>query len=101
MPTTAMIIGMAIATYGLRLGGFALSRTPLPPCLARSLRFVPMTVFAALIALALSGQPGQAGVRSIAALGAGVALWYLRRPWVGLLVGMGLLWLLRFAGAAE
>jgi branched-subunit amino acid transport protein len=89
------IIGMAIATYGLRLSGFALSTSPLPSLLARSLRFVPPSVFAALIALSLSAHPGQAGARSIAALGAGMALWYLPKPWVGLLVGMGLLWLLR------
>jgi branched-subunit amino acid transport protein len=92
---SAVIAGMALVVYALRLSGLYLSNAPLPNFCLRVLRRLPVAVFAALIALSLSGQRGEGSRRLLAACGAGVALWYLRRPWVGLVIGMGLLWMLR------
>ncbi len=95
MKMSAVIGGMALVVYGLRWSGFYLSNAPMPRFCNRDLRRLPVAVFAALIALSLPGQRGEGSMRLLAAFGAGVALWYLRRPWVGLVIGMGLLWMLR------
>jgi branched-subunit amino acid transport protein len=95
MHMAATIIGMALVAYAVRLSGLALSNIALPPFWMRTLRFVPLAVFASLIAVSVPGQAGEAGIRLVAALGAAVVLWHRRQPWVGLVIGMGLLWLLR------
>ena len=100
MNTIALTVAMALIAYALRCSGLFLSNLPLSPFWTRVLHFVPVAVFAALIGLSLRGQQGEGTIRVVAALGAGVALWYRPQPWVGLVVGIGLLWLLRAVGAA-
>src|SRR4030095_7511986 len=91
----ALIAAMALTAYGVRVSGFFLSRVPLPLSLQRALSSVPMAVFAALIVVSLPGQAGEGDIRLLATVGASLALWWAKRPWVGLLVVMGLFWLLR------
>jgi branched-subunit amino acid transport protein len=100
MNTVLLIVGMAAATYALRFSGMALSQRAMPPGFLRLLRFVPLGVFTSLIVLALPGTQGEGDIRVVAALCAGVALWRWRQPWVGLLVGMTVAWLLRAVGFA-
>ena len=95
MSATLVIALMALVTYGPRLAGFALSGVKVSGFWLRFLHFVPITVFAALIVPALPGDEGEVGVRLIAAALAGLALWRVRRLWVGVAVGMGVFWLLR------
>jgi branched-subunit amino acid transport protein len=93
--TAIVTVSMAVVTYALRFGGLSLAKIRFPPFLLRVLHAVPLAVFAALIVSALSGERGEGGLRLVAASCAGLAVWRLRRLWVGILVGMGMLWLLR------
>jgi branched-subunit amino acid transport protein len=95
MNQLALIAAMALTAYGVRVSGFYLSRVPLPPALQRALGSVPLAVMAALLVVSLPGQAGEGDIRLLATIGAGLALWWARRAWVGLLVGVGLFWLLR------
>jgi branched-subunit amino acid transport protein len=89
------ILGMALVTYLPRLAGFILSGRHVSPFWLRFLRFVPLTVFAALIAPALLGSSNEGWVRLIAAALAGLVLWWFKSLWVGIVVGMIMFWLLR------
>lgn len=95
MSVTLTIILMALVTYGPRLAGFALSGRRVSGFWLRFLRFVPVSVFAALIVPALPGDSGEAGIRLIAAALAALALWRVKQLWLGIAVGMGVFWLLR------
>jgi branched-subunit amino acid transport protein len=92
--TVATILLMALVTYGPRLAGLSLSRLALPPFWARFLQFVPVAVFAALVAPALPSA-GETPIRLLAAGVAALVLWRFRSLWLGLLVGMVLFWGLR------
>ena len=92
---TALIVLMALVTYGPRLLGFALSGRRMPGFWRRFLRFVPVAVFAALTAPALPGSRGEGGIRLLAATLTGLVLWRVRNLWLGILVGMAGFWLLR------
>jgi branched-subunit amino acid transport protein len=61
----------------------------------RFLRFVPIAVFAALVAPNLAGDRGEWLERVIAAVLAGVAAWHTRQLWVAIVVGVVVFWLLR------
>lgn len=95
MSDSLIIVGMALVTYLPRLLGFALSSFKLPPFWLRFLRFVPITVFAALITPALLGNQGEGGVRIIAALLATLAIVRTKSLVLGLAVGMVSFWVLR------
>lgn len=95
MNAVAIIMGMALLTYGTRLAGLALVDVAVPAFWLRFLRFVPVAVFAALVAPALPGDRGEWPVRLIAAVIAGIATWWTRKLWVGILTGMACFWLLR------
>ena len=95
MNATLTILLMALVTYGPRLAGFALSGRRVSGFWLRFLHFVPITVFAALIVPALPGNEGEVSVRLVAATLAALALWRVKRLWLGIAVGMGVLWLLR------
>lgn len=95
MNAVVIIVGMAILTYGTRLAGLALVDVVVPAFWLRFLRFVPVAVFAALVAPALPGDRGEWAVRLIAAVMAGIATWRTRKLWVGILSGMACFWLLR------
>ena len=95
MSATLIILLMALVTYGPRLAGFALSGRRVSGFWLRFLHFVPITVFAALIVPALPGDEGEVGIRLVAATLAALALWRVKRLWLGIAVGMGVFWLLR------
>jgi branched-subunit amino acid transport protein len=87
-------LGMLVVTFGSRYAGLMLQR-PLPPFWMRFLRFVPIAVFAALVAPNLAGDRGEWLERVIAAVLAGVAAWHTRQLWVAIVVGVVVFWLLR------
>ncbi len=92
--TVVTIFLMTLVTYLPRLAGLSLARFSLPPFWTRFLRFVPVAVFAALIAPALPNAD-ETPVRLIAAGIAALVLWRFRSLWLGLLVGMAVFWGLR------
>lgn len=94
MNALPIILGMTAVTYASRLGGLWL-RTSVPPFWKRFLRFVPIAVFSALVAPALPGDRGEAGVRILAAVLAAAASWRFRKLWLGIAVGMAVYWGLR------
>ena len=67
------------------------------PFWLRFLRFVPISVFGALIVPALPGASGEAPIRLVAAGLAALAIWRFRSLWLGIVIGMGGFWLLRLA----
>ncbi len=90
----ATVGGMLAVTFGSRLAGLSLHRE-LPPFWQRSLHFVPIAVFAALVTPSLAGERGEGDIRLVAAALAAVAAWRWKN--LGLAVGLGLaaFWLLR------
>lgn len=95
MSATLIILGMAAITYAVRFAGLRLTNLKLPPFWLAFLRFVPVSVFAALVAPSLAGSQGEGEIRLLAALLAGVLMWRTKQLWLGLLFGMGAFWLLR------
>lgn len=94
MSPTVIILLMAAVTYLPRLAGFMLSGQRVPPFWLRFLRFVPISVFAVLIAPALPGTGGLTA-RLGAALVAVLLMWRLRNLAIGLVGGLATFWLLR------
>lgn len=92
--TTVTILLMALVTYLPRLAGLSLAGPSLPPFWTRFLRFVPVAVFAALVAPALPNAD-ETPVRLVAAGVAALVLWRFQSLWLGLLVGMVAFWGLR------
>lgn len=95
MSVTLTIVFMALVTYVPRLAGFVLAGKRVSAFWLRFLHFVPITVFAALIAPALSGTSGDAALRLVAALLATAAIWRFKHMTLGLVTGMVVFWLLR------
>lgn len=95
MSPLVTILGMAVVTYAARLAGLLLTGRAVPPFWLRFLRFVPIAVFAALVAPALPGERGEWAARLAAAGLAALATWRTGRLWAGLLAGMAAFWLLR------
>jgi branched-subunit amino acid transport protein len=90
-----IIAGMALATYLTRVTGLWLAAS-VPEGLARSLRLVPIAVFAALAVPALPGvAAAETAVRVAVAGLAAVATRVTRRLWIGIAVGMLALWALQ------
>jgi len=92
--TIMTILLMALVTYLPRLAGLSLASLTLPPFWTRFLRFVPVAVFAALVAPVLPNA-GETPIRLVAAGVAALVLWRFRSLWLGLLVGMVAFWGLR------
>ena len=86
--------GMLAVTFGSRFAGLAL-KAELPDFWARFLHFVPIAVFAALIAPAVEGPRGEGAIRVAACALAAAAAWRTRQLWVAIAVGMLAFWLLR------
>jgi branched-subunit amino acid transport protein len=86
--------GMVAVTFGSRLGGL-LVRMRLPPFWLRFLHFVPIAVFAALVAPSLEGSRGEGGIRVTAAALAGVVAWRTRHLAATIAIGLAAFWLLR------
>ncbi len=94
----AVILGMAVVTYATRaLGVFLLAR-PLPPLLEQVLGYVPIAVFAALLAPPLLLPQGSfvLGAETVAALPAALIAWRTRQVLPTILAGMGSYWLIRW-----
>lgn len=97
---TVLVIG--VATFALRFSFiFLFGRVEdLPAWLERALRFVPPAVFAVLaVPAVVSLDGGVAGVvddRLVAAVVAGVVAWRTENVLATIVVGMGVLWTLRF-----
>ena len=86
--------GMVAVTFGSRLAGL-LVRMRLPPFWLRFLHFVPIAVFAALVAPSLEGSRGEGGIRVTAAALAGVVAWRTHNLAATIAVGLAAFWLLR------
>ena len=92
----ATCLGMVAVTFGSRLSGL-LVRMHLPPFWLRFLHFVPIAVFAALVAPSLQGSRGEGGIRIAAAALAGVVAWRTRHLALTIAAGLAAFWLLRLA----
>ena len=96
----AVIVGMALITYGLRLSVIALlGRLRMPRIVLRALRFVPPAVLSAII-LPEVLRPGETlnlslgNARLPAALLAAVIAWRTRNVLLTIGAGMAALWIL-------
>jgi branched-subunit amino acid transport protein len=95
MSIVATIFGMALVTYLPRLMGFILSGKQVSAFWLKFFRFIPITVFAAIIVPALPGSANEGWIRLVATILAGLVVWRFKRLWIGIVVGMGVFWLLR------
>ena len=81
-----------IFTY--RFAGFAVNICRLSLFWERFLRFVPISVFAALVVSSLYKDNQTLGVKLVALAVAGMVMWRTRQLWLSILIGLGTLWLL-------
>ncbi len=88
------ILGMAAGVYAIRLGGFALADTALPPGLEQVLIFVPVAMLAALCASTLVAGNDDLPIRLIAAIGGGLIMRLTNKAWSCIVSGILLYWLL-------
>ena len=88
------LAGMVAVTFGSRYAGLV-RRTELPDFWLRFLHFVPIAVFASLVAPYLQGGRGEGEIRVAAAALAAFAAWRTRQLWIAIAVGMAAFWLLR------
>jgi branched-subunit amino acid transport protein len=93
MANIGFILAAALVTYATRIVGFGLGGRELPPALGRFLAYVPVAVFAALIAPDLGLGDAQWAARGLGVVAAAVAAWRTRQLWVGLATGMAAFWL--------
>ncbi len=93
----ALILTLAVVIYLTRIAGLLLGARQAPPAVARSLHYVPIAAFAALIVPGLA-VPGEIAPRLAAAVGAGAVALLFDKLWAALLVGMGIYWGLRAIG---
>ncbi|MVN85545.1 AzlD domain-containing protein [Deinococcus sp. HMF7620] len=97
MSAWAVIGLMWAVTFGPRLLGLSLGRLELTPFWHAFLRFVPVSVFAALIVPEILGSPEWLR-RLVGAAVAALLVWRQGNLAVGLLGGFGAYWLARVAG---
>ncbi|WP_027460207.1 AzlD domain-containing protein [Deinococcus murrayi] len=97
MSPLPIILLMWLATYPARLLGLSLGSLRLPPFWLAFLRFVPVSVFAALIVPDVLGSPEWPRRLPAALVGAGL-LWRTRSLALGILGGFVAYWLARGAG---
>jgi branched-subunit amino acid transport protein len=100
MNTLWLILSMALAVYALRLAGFLLASTAVPPTWERALGFVPVATLTALVVASLVGRPDERPLRLIAAVGAGLAARYSGRAWLCIVVGLAIYGFLRLLQAS-
>lgn len=98
MSPLAVILLMWAVTYPARLLGLSLGRLRLPPFWLAFLRFVPVSVFAALIVPDVLGSPEWARRLAGCAVG-GLLMWRTRQLALGILGGFGAYWAARLLGA--
>jgi len=95
MDKLALILVVALATYATRLAGLTLRGRRIPPLLDRFLAYIPISVFAALIAPNLGVGTGQMAPRLIGVVAAALVVLRVRWMWAGLIAGMAAYWLAR------
>lgn len=95
MNVTAAIALMAAGVFALRLGGFLLVGTAIPPAWERSLAYVPVATLAALVAGSLVGQAREGFEPLIAAAAGALIVRHTGRAWTCILGGMAVYALLR------
>lgn len=91
------ILGMWGVTLASRLLGLSLGGLRLPPFWLAFLRYVPISVFAALVVPDVVSAP-DALRRAAAALLCAVLIWRTRQLALGILGGFAGYWLLRWLG---
>lgn len=92
-----LVIGlMWLVTYPARLLGLSLGRLNLPPFWLAFLRFVPVSVFAALIVPDVLGSPEWPRRLPAALIGA-LLMWRTRSLALGILGGFAVYWAVRVA----
>lgn len=97
MSAVPVILLMWLVTYPARLLGLGLGRVPLPPFWLAFLRFVPVSVFAALIVPDVLGSAEWP--RRLVGCTIGAALmWRTRNLALGILGGFAAYWAARLAG---
>lgn len=98
-----LILAVGAITYTARLSFIALfARRRMPPLLAEALKHVPVAMLTAIVVPAVVFVP--AGVlrldfgnpKLVAALVAGAVAWWTKSAVSTIVVGMGVLWLLRW-----
>jgi branched-subunit amino acid transport protein len=98
-----LIFAVGAVTYAARLSFIALfARRDMPPLLAEALKHVPVAMLTAIVVPAvvfmapgeLRFDPGNA--KLIAALVAGAVAWWRQSAVLTIVVGMSVLWLLRY-----
>lgn len=92
-----VILLMWAVTYPARLLGLSLGRLNLPPFWLAFLRFVPVSVFAALVVPDVLGSPEWAR-RIVGAVAGGLLMWRSRNLALGILGGFAAYWAARLAG---
>ncbi|GMA16221.1 AzlD domain-containing protein [Deinococcus metallilatus] len=97
MSVLPVILLMWAVTYPARLLGLSLGRLKLPPFWLAFLRFVPVSVFAALIVPDVLGSPEWPRRLIGCAVGAGL-IWRTRNLALGILGGFAAYWAARLAG---
>ncbi|MFC4455895.1 AzlD domain-containing protein [Deinococcus sonorensis] len=95
MSVLVTMLGMWAVTLGSRLLGLSLGHLRLPPFWLAFLRFVPISVFAALVVPDIAAAP-DALRRAAAGLVCALLIWRSRSLALGILGGFGVYWLLRW-----
>ena len=97
MSVPVVILLMWAVTYLVRLLGLSLGRLRLPPFWLAFLRFVPVSVLAALIVPDVLGSP-EWPRRLVGCIVGGLLIWRTRNLALGILVGFAASWAARLAG---
>lgn len=97
MTPLVIILLMWAVTYPMRLLGLSLGRLQLPPFWLNFLKFVPVSVFAALIVPDVLGSP-EWPRRVVACIVGGLVMWRSRNLALGIFGGFAAYWVARVAG---
>jgi branched-subunit amino acid transport protein len=93
-----LILVLASAIFVCRISGFTLKISRPSPFWEQFLRFVPISLFAAIATSSFAKDGSFVGARLIALVIAGGVTWYTKHFALGILVGMLTLWGLMFVG---
>jgi uncharacterized membrane protein len=96
LPTLIAILAMACVTYATRISGLAfMSRVKLSKRMEAWLRYIPGTILVSLVApTVLTDGPAEA----LAALATALIAWRTRNLLLAMLVGVGVVLILRVSG---
>jgi branched-subunit amino acid transport protein len=95
MTRMPVILASALVTYALRLAGFAPLRPSQTAWLDGFLRYVPVAVFAALLAPGIGGGGEDQQPRLVGAGAAVLLMLRVRQLWATIAAGMVAFWLAR------